>query len=210
MAPSGRDTCMDISGGSKGGRSISSGCLLQVSCRCSVVNSTSKVSEEWKMAGLIPLSKEGSKEGYNCSRCGGRSAGSSRKEAKEISSPGDGGDNSGERWFNLENSQAERRLLLRLEHELDASLLFEHGGGPRVRQLWVMRILLGWLFRVRLVLGQAIKLYAKFQRREIMRCMVKINDLEEIDEPPLGGTPGASTSSLPKDDTMGVDESVGL
>lgn len=72
------------------------------------------------------------------------------------------------------------------------------------------RILLGWLFRERLVLGRAIKLYVRFQRREIMRCMVKINDLEELVEPPLGGTPDASTLGLPKDETMDMDESVGL
>ena len=53
-------------------------------------------------------------------------------------------------------------------------------------------------------------MYARFQRLEIMRCMVKINDLEEQVEPPLSGTLGASTSGTPKDDAMDVEESVGL
>ena len=43
-----------------------------------------------------------------------------------------------------------------------------------------------------------------------MRCMVKINDLEEQAEPPLSGTLGASTSGTSKGDTMDVEESVGL
>jgi hypothetical protein len=146
MAPSGHGTRMAIGGGLKGGRIITLGRPLQVSFRCRVVNSTSKDSETCKMAGLIPLSKEGSKEGCNCIRCGARSVGGSRKEAEEISSPTDGGDNPRERWFNMENSQAERRLLLCLEHELDASLLFEHGGGPTGSQLWVTHILVRRLF----------------------------------------------------------------
>ena len=40
--------------------------------------------------------------------------------------------------------------------------------------------------------------------------MVKMNDLEELAEPPLSGTLGASTSGTPKDDAMDVEESVGL
>ena len=60
------------------------------------------------------------------------------------------------------------------------------------------------------MLGWAVKMYARFQRREIMRCMVKINDLEELGEPPLSGTLGASTSGTPKDDAMDVEESMGL
>ena len=53
-------------------------------------------------------------------------------------------------------------------------------------------------------------MFAKFQRREIMHCMVKLNNLEELAEPPLGGTPGASTSELPKDVAMDLDEVDGL
>ena len=53
--------------------------------------------------------------------------------------------------------------------------------------------MLGCPFRERFVLGRAIKMFGKFQRQEIMHYMVKLNDLEELAEPPLGGTPGAST-----------------
>lgn len=42
-----------------------------------------------------------------------------------------------------------------------------------------------------------------------MRCMVKLNDLEELDEPPLGGTLGASTSAPPKDTAMDLEEEEG-
>ena len=115
-------------------------------------------------------------------------------------------------WFNLENSQAKRCSLLHLESKLDASLMFKHGsghgGGPRAIQLWVTCILLGQLFREHLVLGRVVKMYARFQRHEIMRCMVKINDLEELVEPLLGGTLGTSTLGLPKNEVMDVDESV--
>ena len=43
-----------------------------------------------------------------------------------------------------------------------------------------------------------------------MRCMVKINDLEEKVEPLLSGMMGASTSGNPWDSAMEVEESVGL
>ena len=59
-------------------------------------------------------------------------------------------------------------------------------------------------------MGKAVKLFARFQRREIMRCMVKINDLEERAKPPLCDTMGASTLASFKGDTMDVEESVGL
>ena len=104
MAPSRRGKCMDIGGRVKVERSITLGRPLQGACRCCVVNLTLKVSEAWKMAGLSPLSTEGNKEGCNCSECRGRSAGGLGKEVEEISLLGDGGDNPGERWFNLENS----------------------------------------------------------------------------------------------------------
>ena len=39
-----------------------------------------------------------------------------------------------------------------------------------------------------------------------MRCMVKLNDLEELVEPPLGGTLGASTSAPPQDEAMDLEE----
>ena len=43
-----------------------------------------------------------------------------------------------------------------------------------------------------------------------MRCMVKINDLEERAEPLMCGTMGAFTSASYKGDAMDVEESVGL
>lgn len=39
-----------------------------------------------------------------------------------------------------------------------------------------------------------------------MHCMVKLNDLEELAKPSLGGTLGASTSTPPKDVVMDLDE----
>ena len=53
-------------------------------------------------------------------------------------------------------------------------------------------------------------MFANFQWWEIMRCMVKLNDLEELAEPPLGGTPDASTLKLPKEAAMDLDEAGGL
>ena len=104
--------------------------------------------------------------------------------------------------------------MFHLEWELDTTLQFEHGDGTstglRESQLWVTCILLGRLFRERLVLDRAVKMYARFQRCEIMRCMVKINDLEELAKPPLSGTLGASTSGPPKDEAMDMEESIGL
>lgn len=41
-----------------------------------------------------------------------------------------------------------------------------------------------------------------------MRCMVKLNDLEQLVEPALGETPRTSTSGLPKDEAMDLDEGV--
>ena len=55
-----------------------------------------------------------------------------------------------------------------------------------------------------------MKLYARFQHRKIMRCMVKINDLEEQADPLLSGMLVDSTSGTPKDDAMGIEERVGL
>ena len=79
-----------------------------------------------KMAGRSPLSREGSREGFHCSRCrGGHSMGGSGKEVAENQVVGNGGENLEERWYNLENSVGERRSLFFLERELDASLRFE-------------------------------------------------------------------------------------
>lgn len=55
----------------------------------------------------------------------------------ENQAPRNGGENSGERWYNLKNSSVERRSLFRLERELDASLRFEQGGGQNASPLWL-------------------------------------------------------------------------
>lgn len=39
-----------------------------------------------------------------------------------------------------------------------------------------------------------------------MWCRVKLNDLKELVEPPLGRTLGASTSTPPKDAAMDLDK----
>lgn len=88
--------------------------------------------------------------------------------------------------------------MFQLEWEMDATLMFEHGGWQQASPLWVTQILLGYIFREQLALGHAVKAFAKFQRREIMQSLVKINDLEELVEPPLGGTPKDNTSGPPK------------
>lgn len=121
---------------------------------------------------------------------------------------GGGGDevNPGERWLDLETSSVERRALFRLEREMDATLMFEHGGGLRASQLWVTRILLGRLFRERLTLGRAIKSFMKFQRHEIMRGLVKLNELEEVVKPLLGGMIESSTSRPPKEEMLDLEE----
>ena len=95
--------------------------------------------------------------------------------------------------------------MLRMEQEMDATLMFEHGGGQQASPLWFTHILLGWIFRERLALGRAVKAFAKFQRREIMRGLVKVNSLEELAKPPLGGNPEASTSGTPKEEMLDLE-----
>ena len=104
-----------------------------------------------------------SREGCNCSKCGdGWEVGSSGKEVAENQAMGSGDENPGERWYNLDNSSTERRSLFHLERELNASLRLEQGGGQSASLLWLMRILLGHLFKEWLVLGRAIKMFSKF------------------------------------------------
>lgn len=60
-------------------------------------------------------------------------------------------DEKGEAWFNQENLAVERRSMLWLEKDLEATLNFEHSdgedSGPEVQPVWIMCILLGHLFR---------------------------------------------------------------
>ena len=106
------------------------------------------------MAGRCPLFREGSTERGNCSRCrSGHGPGGTGKEAEEVYPISSGEVNLGECWFNMETMSAERHALFRLEREMDATLMFEHGGGKKASQLWVTRILLDKLFRERMALG---------------------------------------------------------
>ena len=92
--------------------------------------------------------------------------------------------------------------MFRLEREMDATLMFEYGRWQQASPLWVTQILLGRLFKEWLALGRVVKAFVKFQRKEIMRSLVKVNDLEELAEPPLGGTSEASTSGPPKEEKL--------
>lgn len=111
----------------------------------------------------------------------------------------------GERWFTMETSPVERRALFQLEKELEVPLLFEHGGSCRASPLWVAQILLGRLFCERLSVGRVVKSFAKFQRREMMRGLVKLNELEDVAEPPLGDNHELSVSRLPRDEPMDME-----
>lgn len=60
-----------------------------------------------------------------------------------------------------------------------------------------------------MALGKAVEVFAKLQRREIMRSMVKLHDLVDLVEPPWRGMVEASTSGLPRDELMEHDETIG-
>lgn len=123
-----------------------------------------------QLLALIPMAATGSKA-YASSSAEGNSGryrrrpnvGNSEKAEAEGSHGGGWEMSSGECWFTMETSPAERQALFRLEKELEATLLFEHGGDCRASPLWVTRILLGRLFHERLSLGRVVKLFAKFQ-----------------------------------------------
>ena len=121
------------------------------------------------------------------------------EEVEEVHPIASGEVNLGEHWFNMETMLAERRALFRLEQQMDATLMFEHGRRQKASQLWVTCILLGRLFWEWLALGRAVKAFVKFQRREIMRGLVKVNDLEELAKPSLRGTSEARASGPPKE-----------
>ena len=104
---------------------------------------------------------EDNREGCHCSRCGGRSDGSSSREHAFSKPLQEELDEQGEIWFNQENLAAERCSMLRLEHELERDLAFEHSYGEdmglKIQPIWITRILLGRLFKERKALGKAIK-----------------------------------------------------
>ena len=66
-----------------------------------------------------------------------------------------------ESCYNAENTTTDRRILARLERELQATFRFEDGNGRSVNSLWVVHILLGRLLHERIALGRAIKKFAK-------------------------------------------------
>lgn len=55
-------------------------------------------------------------------------------------------------------------------------------------------------------MGHVVKMLVKFLRREIVRCMVKLNDLEDLVEPPMGRNSSVSTSYHPKDEADGLHD----
>ena len=131
MVPSRCGQSKVIGGGKRARRGLVLGILMLVSSLCRVVEILTKGIGMWSMAGRNPLSREGSREGCNCSHCGGGrvAGGVLGMYVEEIQSPETRGESPRERWFDLENSPNERCSLYHLERELNSSPLFEHGGG---------------------------------------------------------------------------------
>jgi hypothetical protein len=84
VAPSGHAPCKTLGVGETEERSIHSVGLLHGVCRCQVTNRKLALVVGGMMLSRIPLSTEGSKDGCNCSRCGGCNYGGSGKEAEET------------------------------------------------------------------------------------------------------------------------------
>ena len=119
---------------------------------------------------------------------------------------GDGGGcNPGETWFRHENSIKETRAFMRLEGELNATLLFEHGGRQSASLLWIACILLGHLFREQLALGWTMKVFSKHYPKDVMRTLVKIQDLVDLVEPPMEGISASTSAGQWWSDEMELD-----
>ena len=71
---------------------------------------------------------------------------------------------------------------------MQAAFKFVDGDEEPANSIWIVRILLRRLIWEWTTIGRAIKLFTKFQRREIMHGMVKLNDLEDMAEPLLHGS----------------------
>ena len=82
---------------------------------------------------------------------------------------------------------------MHLEGELNVTLLFKHGGHQLASPLWISHILLVHLFSERVALGQTVKVFAKHYQKEVMCGLVKIQDLLDLVEPPLGGLSSATS-----------------
>lgn len=106
----------------------------------------------------------------------------------------------------MENSPEETRALMRIEGELNATLLFEYGGRHPTRMLWVAPILLGFLFHERLPLGWMVKSFPKHYSKESIGSLVKLQDLVDLGEPPLGSFAAMTSSSQMKNEAMELDE----
>ena len=120
-----------------------------------------------------------------------------------------GGGTLAKNCFNAENLATERRILTSLERELQVAFRFEDGNERLVNSVWVVRILLGRLLRECTALGRSIKQFAKFHRRKIMRGMVKLNDLEDMVEPPLNDSIEASPENQRCQGGDGMEMEVG-
>ena len=131
----------------------------------------------------------------------GRNIGGSGVERPNIE-----GEDPGETWFRMENSTEEAPALTHLEGELSSTLLFEHGGRQTANSLWVVCILLGCLFQERLALGRTVEAFAKHYQREAMHNLVKLQDLVDLVDPPLGGTPATIVSEHTKEEAMELDD----
>ena len=162
------------------------------------------------MATKNPFSREGNHGGRLPLQLGGDGeAGSPRAYEAEVRMNERGDEDPGERWFRQENSRAEIRTLTHREDDLNFALLFEHGGNQRASQLWITRIMLGHLSRERTALGKVVEVFAKLQRRDIMRSMVKLHDLVDLAKPPWRGMAEASSSGKPRDESMELEEAMG-
>ena len=95
---------------------------------------------------------------------------------------------------------------MRMQGELNATLLFEYGGRQPARMLWVAHILLGFLFRERLALGWTVKSFTKHYQKESMRSLEKLQDLVDQGEPPLGSFAAMTSLGQMKNEAMGLEE----
>ena len=57
-------------------------------------------------------------------------------------------------------------------------------------------------------MGKAVEVFAKLQRRDIMRSMVKLHDLVDLAEPPWRNMVEASSSVRPWEEVVELDEAM--
>lgn len=170
----------------------------------------SQQEENYGMAENSATPREWHKGGCHISRCVGETGPEEKgKTVEEVQSRDSGETTLAKSCYNTKNTATDCCILARLERELQALFWFEDGNGKPVNFLWVVRILLGRLLHERTTLDRAIKKFAKFQRREIMRGMVKLNDQEDLDEPPLAGDPKASPSAPRQSEGMDLEPIAG-